>query len=88
MESLDVERETIVRLHEMVSLTRIQWISPIAAMMLIEAGYNNAQKVAAADPEKMCSELDKVNNENSFFKGNIGLRDIKRLVLAASYIED
>lgn len=75
--------EALVRLAD---LTRVQWVSPMAARMLEEAGYDGASKVASANPEEMCEALFRVNEGGRFFKGKIGLRDIKRLVRAASFV--
>ncbi|MBN2443994.1 MAG: DUF4332 domain-containing protein [Spirochaetales bacterium] len=83
---LGIETQFIDTLYCLVNLTRIQWVSPIAARILVSAGYKDEKSVAEANAEKMCDELDKVNKENNFFKGKIGLRDIKRLIKAASYV--
>ena len=73
-------------LVQLADLTRVQWISPTAARMLLEAGYDNASRVAAADAVDLCEALEHVNEGDRFFKGKIGLRDIKRLIRAASYV--
>jgi hypothetical protein len=52
----------------------------------MEAGYDSAAKVAAADFEDLHQALIRVNEGNRFFKGKIGLRDIKRLIQAAGYV--
>jgi hypothetical protein len=75
--------ETLVRLAD---LTRVQWVSPIAARMLVEAGYDSASKLAEANPEELCNALVGVNEGDRFFKGKIGLRDIKRLVWSAGFV--
>jgi hypothetical protein len=72
----------LVRLSE---LTRVQWVSPITARMLIEAGCDNCQKLASADGEILCAEVDRVNKQKGYFNGKIGLRDINRLIQAAKY---
>ena len=79
----DIILETLVRLAD---LTRVQWVSLTVARMLVEAGYDSASKVAVADSEELCAALMRVNEGARFFKGKIGLRDIKRLVRAASYV--
>ncbi|MBN1648268.1 MAG: DUF4332 domain-containing protein [Spirochaetales bacterium] len=81
-----IREETISELTCLVDLTRIQWVSPLAARMLYTAGYQDTKSVAAANAEKLCDQLDMVNHANGFFKGKIGLRDIRRLVLAAGYV--
>jgi len=75
--------ETLVRLAD---LTRVQWVSPTAARMLMEAGYDSASKLATANAEDLCEALVRVNVGDRFFKGKIGLRDIKRLVRSAGYV--
>lgn len=69
----------------LVDLTRIQWVNPVAARMLLDVGCKNARSVAAANAEKLCMALETVNAKNHYSKINIGLRDIKRLIKAASY---
>jgi hypothetical protein len=85
-ESTGVDAAVLEALVRLAGLTRIQWVSPIAARMLVEAGYDSAAKVATADSEELCQALVRVNEGDRFFKGKIGLRDIKRLVRAASYV--
>lgn len=75
--------EALVRLAD---LTRVQWVSPTVARMLVEAGYDSVSKVAAADADDLCQALMHINEGDRFFKGKIGLRDIKRLIRAASYV--
>ncbi|WP_067076087.1 DUF4332 domain-containing protein [Methanoculleus horonobensis] len=84
--ALGIDPDCIDSLYALADLTRIQWVSPTAARMLVAAGYTDAKAVAAADPEELCSDLDRVNREHTFFKGTIGLRDVRRLVKAASYL--
>jgi hypothetical protein len=67
-------------------LVRMQWVSPVTARMLVEAGCNSAAGLAAADAERLCSALERVNAGGRFFKGKIGLRDVKRIIRAAGYI--
>ena len=75
--------ESLVRLAD---LTRVQWVSPTAARMLVEAGYDSASDVAEADAGDLCEALACVNEGERFFKGKIGLRDVGRLVRAAGYV--
>ena len=73
-------------LLSLVDLTRIQWTSPLFARMLLEAGYDSTKKVAQADAEELYNKLYTVNKKKNYFKGKIGLRDIKRLVNSAKYV--
>ena len=84
--ALGFDKNFIDSLFSLVDLTRIQWTSAIVARMLVAAGYTTVQSVSTANPDELCSELDRVNKENKYFKGKIGLRDIRRLIKAASYV--
>jgi hypothetical protein len=86
-QSSGVDRRLLNGLMRCADLTRIQWISPLAARMLLEAGYDTPAKVAAADASTLDEAMNGVNVKNQYFKGRIGLRDIKRLIHAAKYVE-
>jgi len=83
---LEVESSTLEALICLADLTRVQWVGPTVARMLVEAGYDSAAELAAADAEELCNALMQVNEGERFFKGKIGLRDVRRLVQAASYV--
>lgn len=85
--TLELEKKFIDEILSLVALTKIQWTSPLTARMLIAAGYDSVKKVAEAEANKLCDSLDSVNKTYKFFKGKIGLRDIQRLIKAASYVE-
>lgn len=84
--STGVALATIEAVARLADLMRIQWVSPTLARMLVEAGYDRAAKVAAAKAEELGEALASLNAGGRFFKGKIGLRDIKRLIQAASYV--
>jgi hypothetical protein len=73
-------------LFRVADLTRIQWINPTAARMLVDAGFDTHEKVESADPQALYEAMNKVNVDYKYFKGKIGLRDIGRLIHAAKYI--
>ena len=81
-----LDTREIQELACLCNLTRVQWTSPMAARMLYECGIHNPEELADADSEKLCEMLDTVNTMHRYFKGKIGLRDVKRLVLAAAYV--
>ncbi len=84
--ALSIDADVIDSLCVLADLTRIQWVSPTVARMLVSAGYKDAKTVSDADPERLFADLNRVNNEHNYFKGTLGLRDVRRLVRAASYI--
>ena len=67
-------------------LCRIQWVSPSFARVLVVAGVTSASAIAEADPETLFKAIDQANENARFYKGKVGLRDVKRLVAAAAYV--
>jgi hypothetical protein len=84
--TLEIDADFIDNIYSLVNLTRIQWVNHTVARMLVSAGYTNVKMVAEANAEELCDKLDRENKVNEYFKGKIGLRDIKRLVKAATYV--
>lgn len=70
----------------LADLCRIQWVSPIFARTLAESGYVNAQSIAQANPQDIYKNITELNQKENLYKGKVGLRDINRLVEAASYV--
>jgi hypothetical protein len=85
--STGVDGTTLETLAQLADLTRVQWVSPTAARMLVEAGWCSAAELAKADADELDEAFVRVNAGNRLFKGKIGLRDLKRLIHAAQYIE-
>jgi hypothetical protein len=86
VKSTGVDAAFLDDLFRLADLTRIQWISPTAARMLVDAGYDTPLKVEKADADVLCETMMTINKGDKYFKGNIGLRDIKRLVHSAKYV--
>lgn len=70
----------------LADLCRVQWTSPSFARVLVAAGFDSAAAVANAAPEPLCDAVAEANERSGFYKGKIGLRDIKRLIAAAGYV--
>ncbi|PKN99285.1 MAG: hypothetical protein CVU42_08525 [Chloroflexi bacterium HGW-Chloroflexi-4] len=84
-DKIGINREMLDYLANLASLCRVQWVSPIAGRMLIEAGYDTCLKLYTADGNELFEAMNRVNKQGNYFKGTIGLRDIKRLIEAAKY---
>ena len=85
-QSHPIDEQVLDALCCLCDLVRMQWTNPVAARMYIDAGYDAVHKIASADPETLHAALVTVNKNHLYFKGNIGLRDIKRLVNSARYL--
>lgn len=84
-QSSGVEAGLLDVLFRQADLTRVQWVNPTVARMLVDAGYDTPAKLENANPNVLCEALMTINKGAAYFKGNIGLRDIKRLVHSAKF---
>ena len=80
---LGIEENKILWLARLTDLSRIRWVNHTFAYMLLEAGYDGAQRVADADPQTLCDDIAQLNAKRSLFKGKIGFHDMKLCVEAA-----
>lgn len=87
-EKTGIDPAVLEDLIRLVDLTRVQWTSPTAARMYIEASYGSVEKLASAQAEELHATLQHINAGGRYFRGQIGLRDIKRLIKAAGYLAD
>lgn len=85
--SKHVHKEVFEELARLSDLARIQWTGPTAARMYVDAGYESVEKVASADADRFHDALVRINEGGRYFKGKIGLRDIKRLIYSAGFLE-
>ncbi|MGJ5620423.1 DUF4332 domain-containing protein [Sulfitobacter sp. MF3-043] len=81
-----VDSEDLKEFVAISDLCRIQWVSPSFARVLVAAGISSPSAVAKADPEALCQAIEKANQDGTFYKGKVGLRDVRRLVAAAAYV--
>jgi hypothetical protein len=83
-----MRQEDVRELLSISDLCRIQWVSPNFARALVAVGAADAATVATAIPETLYEAIKKANSNAEFYKGTVGLRDVKRLMVAAGYVLD
>ena len=81
-----VKRKTLEEFTAIADLCRIQWVSPVFARVILATGLDSAAAVARAKPETLCDAMVAANADAKFYKGKVGLRDVRRLVKAAAYV--
>jgi hypothetical protein len=86
--SIGLEKAFAEELFALVNLTRIQWVNPIFSKVLADAGYKSPKSIAEANIKELHEAVERINKEGRYFKGNIGIRDIARLIKSASYLWD
>lgn len=81
-----IKAQALSEVASLSDLVRIQWVSPTFARVLLAAGFASAGTVASADPEDLLAAMSEANAGSRFYKGKLGLRDMKRLTAAAAYV--
>lgn len=67
-------------------LSRIQWVNPLFARLLLEAGYGSVARVSAAQSRELVQAIADANARLLLFKGKIGQKDMARLVYCANLL--
>ncbi len=86
VESTGIDDKAIMELTKLTDLSRIKWVGVTFARMLYELGVDTAEKASKSDPVELHAKINKLNKENGFYKGQIGLNDIHIFVKAAKEI--
>ena len=73
----------ILELTKLTDLSRIKWAGATFARMLHDIGFDTVKKVAEANYEELHQRISTLNKDKGYFKGNIGLNDIRVFVDAA-----
>ena len=81
-----VDAAVLQELRKLCNLTRVQWVSANAALMILLSGYNNPAELAEADADDLDAGLKRVNVDGRFYKSSIGMRDVQRLIDGAKYV--
>jgi hypothetical protein len=78
-----ISEDEILRLTRLVDLSRIRWVNHTFAYVLLEAGYDTADRVAKANHKELYEAVKELNEKRQIYKGHIGLHDMKLTVEAA-----
>lgn len=73
----------ILWLAKLSDLSRIRWVNHTFAYVLLEAGYDTAQKVADADHLELYEKVKRLNEARQIYNAHIGVHDMKLCVESA-----
>ncbi len=82
-----ISKHEIMKLTKLTDLSRIKWVNHTFAWVLLEAGYDTAEKVANADYQELYETVKQLNKERQLFNAHIGARDMKLCVVAARTLD-
>lgn len=78
-----VPDEQILKLASLTDLSRIRWVGSTFATMLYDLGICSVEMAAKANPELLHRQLNELNIKKNYFRGHIGLNDIRVFVAFA-----
>lgn len=78
-----INESEILELTKLTDLSRIKWVGATFARMLYDLDIDKVEKVKKADPEFLHKEINRINQERNYYRGKIGLNDIKIVINAA-----
>jgi len=82
----NISETEILELTKLADLSRIKWVGATFARMLFDVGIDTTEKASKADYEELYLKINQINREKNFYKGQIGLHDIKLFVDAAKEV--
>jgi hypothetical protein len=77
----------ILMLTKLTDLSRIRWVNHTFAYVLLEAGYDTAEKIANAGAQKLYEEIKQLNRERKKYNAHISVRDMKMCIESANSLD-
>lgn len=84
---ISVNKNEIMKLTKLTDLSRIRWVNHTFAYVLLEAGYDTAEKVANADYNELYETVKQLNKEREIYNAHIGAHDMKLCVESAQSLD-
>lgn len=85
-EKTNISDSEILELTKLTDLSRIKWVGATFARMLFFVGIDTVEKASKADYVELHQKIIQINKEKNFYKGQIGLHDMKLFVDAAKEV--
>ena len=82
-----ISDDEILVLTKLSDLSRIRWVGNTFAWVLFSSGFDSVEKVANADYKNLYKTILEMNKDKKYYKGQIGLNDMKLLVNAAKELK-
>ena len=86
-EKTGITEDEMMKVTKLTDLSRIRWVNHTFAYVLMEAGYDTAQKVAGADYQEMYETIKQLNRERKIYNAHIGVNDMQMVVEAAKTLD-
>ncbi len=87
-DKLGIDLNEVIELTKLTDVSRIKWVGANFARVLVDSKYDTAKKISEADPKMLFEEISKINEAKTYYKGKIGLNDMRLCILAARIVPD
>ncbi|WP_158861270.1 DUF4332 domain-containing protein [Lunatibacter salilacus] len=67
----------ILWLTKLVDVSRIKWVGPKLARLIVDTEYDTVEKLSHADPEMVLHAFDEAKSKHKAYQGALGIDDIK-----------
>lgn len=81
-----ISSEIILELTKLTDLSRIKWVGATFARMLHDIGVDTIEKACSIDPNTLYEKINQINKDRNYYKGQIGLNDMRIFVNAAKEV--
>lgn len=68
--------EEILWLAKLVDVSRIKWVGPKLARLIVDTEYDTVQKLLGADPESLLLAFNKAKEKHKAYQGALGIEDM------------
>ncbi len=82
-----ISKDEMMKLTKLTDLSRIRWVNHTFAYVLLESGYDTAEKVANADYRELYETIKQLNEEREIYNAHIGERDMKMIIESAQGLD-
>lgn len=69
-------KEEVLWLTKIVDVSRIKWVGPKLARLIVDTKYDTVEKLAKAKPTEVLNALNNAKNTNKAYDGALGINDI------------
>jgi hypothetical protein len=82
-DAIGISHAEIMELTKLTDLSRIKWVGGTFARIVYDIGVDTVEKVSKVNVDDLHHQINQINKERNYYKGQIGLNDVKIVVDAA-----
>lgn len=71
-----LSKEEVLWLTKIVDVSRIKWVGPKLARLIVDTKYDTVEKLAKAKPTDVLDELNNAKKKHKAYDGPLGINDI------------